>query len=112
MLRAGVTTAETRRFLLGQREETRQDLERALAPFRRHIAPAGVHLMKGDPRVVIAEFATRHHTDLLVVGTVARSGVAGRIIGNTAEAVLNQLPCSMLVVKPDGDSARGRRPKP
>jgi nucleotide-binding universal stress UspA family protein len=35
------------------------------------------------------------------VGTVARSGVAGRIIGNTAEAVLSQLPCSMLVVKPD-----------
>jgi nucleotide-binding universal stress UspA family protein len=50
---------------------------------------------------MIADFATAHHTELLVVGTVARSGVAGRIIGNTAEAVLSQLPCSMLVVKPD-----------
>ena len=110
MIRAGVTTAEARHFLLGQREETRQDLERTLAPFRRHIAPGGVHLVKGDPRVVISEFATDHNTDLLVVGTVARSGVAGRIIGNTAEAVLNQLPCSMLVVKPDSGSARGRRP--
>jgi universal stress protein E len=110
MIRAGVTTDEARHFLLGQREEVRQDLERALAPFRTHIAAAGVHLVKGDPRVVIAEFAASHHADLLVVGTVARSGVAGRIIGNTAEAVLNQLPCSMLVVKPDGRSARGRRP--
>jgi nucleotide-binding universal stress UspA family protein len=109
MVRAGVTTAETRQFLVGQREETRQDLERALAPFRRHIAPERVHLVKGDPRVVIAEFANAHGTDLLVVGTVARSGVAGRIIGNTAEAVLNQLPCSMLVVKPHPGSARGRR---
>ena len=61
-------------------------------------------------KVLANEFATDHNTDLLVVGTVARSGVAGRIIGNTAEAVLNQLPCSMLVVKPDSGSARGRRP--
>jgi nucleotide-binding universal stress UspA family protein len=110
MIRAGVATAEARHFLLGQREEARQDLERTLAPFRRHIAPSGVHLVKGDARVVITEFATGHHTDLLVVGTVARSGVAGRIIGNTAESVLNQLPCSMLVVKPDGGGARARRP--
>jgi universal stress protein E len=101
ILRAGVTTAEARSFFAGQREEARQDLQRALAPFHAHIAPARVHLVKGDPRVMIADFATAHHTELLVVGTVARSGVAGRIIGNTAEAVLSQLPCSMLVVKPD-----------
>jgi universal stress protein E len=101
MLRAGVTDSETRRFLAGQREEARQDLERALASFRPRIAPARMHLVKGDPRVVIADFASSHRIDLLVMGTVARSGVAGRVIGNTAEAVLNQLPCSMLVVKPD-----------
>ena len=111
MVRAGVTDSEARAFLVGQREEARQDLERVLAPFRSHIAPAGVHLVKGDPRVVIADFATVHSIDLLVMGTVARSGVAGRIIGNTAEAVLNQLPCSMLVIKPDGGRARGRRPR-
>jgi len=110
MVRAGVTDAEARHFLAGQHEEARQELERALAPFHAHIAPARVHLVKGDPRVVIADFATSHRTDLLVVGTVARSGVAGRIIGNTAEAVLNQLPCSMLVIKPDSGGARGRRP--
>jgi nucleotide-binding universal stress UspA family protein len=111
MVRAGVTDAEARKFLAGQHEEARRDLERTLAPFRSHIAPAHVHLVKGDPRVVIADFATSHHTDLLVVGTVARSGVAGRIIGNTAEAVLNQLPCSMLVIKPDRSGARGRGPR-
>ena len=110
MLRAGVTDTEARRFLAGQREEARQDLDRALGRFRPRIAPARTHLVKGDPRVVIADFASSHRIDLLVMGTVARSGVAGRIIGNTAEAVLNQLPCSMLVVKPDTGDARGRRP--
>ena len=109
IIRAGLTTAEAQRFLVGQREESRQDLEQALAPFSAHVDRAHVHLVKGDPRVVIAEFATRHSIDVLVVGTVARSGVAGRIIGNTAEAVLSQMPCSMLVVKPDDwGTRRGR----
>ena len=101
IIRAGLTEAESRRFLVGMREEVREELERALAPFRAHIDPRRMHLVKGDPRVAIADFATSHRIDLLVVGTVARSGVAGRIIGNTAEAVLSQLPCSMLVVRPD-----------
>ena len=109
MLGAGVTDAEARHFFAGQREEARQDLERALAPFHAHIAPTRMHLVKGDPRVVIADFATSHRIDLLVMGTVARSGVAGRLIGNTAEAVLSQLPCSMLVVKPDDWATRRRR---
>lgn len=105
IIRAGMTEAESRKFLAGMREEVREELDVTLAPFRAHIDPRRVHLMKGDPRVAIAAFATVHRIDLLVVGTVARSGVAGRIIGNTAEAVMNQLPCSMLVLKPD--KARG-----
>jgi nucleotide-binding universal stress UspA family protein len=109
MVRTGVADAEARHFFAGQRAEVRQDLERDLAPFRDHIAPANVHLVQGDPRAAIADFATSHRTDLLVIGTVARSGIAGHVIGNTAEAVLGQLPCSMLVVKPDGSGTRRRR---
>lgn len=40
--------------------------------------------------------------DLLVMGTVCRTGVAGLIIGNTAEKVLNKVDCSVLTVKPEG----------
>ena len=108
IIRAGLTKVESRQFLVGIREEVREQLDLTLAPFRAHIDPAHVHLVKGDPRVVIADFATDHHIDLLIVGSVGRSGVAGRIIGNTAEAVMSQLPCSMLVVKPDNGRARGR----
>ena len=110
LTRAGVSDAEARLFLAGQREEVRQEeLEPALAPFRARIPAARVHLVEGDPRVAIADFATSHRINILVIGTVARSGIAGHIIGNTAEAVLSQLPCSMLVVKPDGGRGRGRR---
>ena len=108
LTRAGVSDAEAQRFLAGQRDEVRQEeLEPTLAPFRAHMSPARVHLVKGDQRVAIGDFATSHRIDILVIGTVARSGIAGHIIGNTAEAVLSQLPCSMLVVKPD--AGRGGR---
>lgn len=36
------------------------------------------------------------------MGTVARTGISGVIIGNTAEAVLEQLQCSVLALKPPG----------
>lgn len=105
----GLADAEVRQFVASMHEQTYQDLERTIAPFRAHVAPGGVHLVQGDPNRVIADVATTHQVDLLVVGTVARSGVAARIVGNTAEAVLSQLPCSMLVVKPDDRGARRRR---
>ncbi len=40
--------------------------------------------------------------DLLVMGTVCRTGVPGFFIGNTAEDVLQQVDCSVLAVKPKG----------
>ncbi|HEX6050670.1 MAG TPA: hypothetical protein VFZ21_15430 [Gemmatimonadaceae bacterium] len=35
-----------------------------VAPVRTRVPREGVHLVKGDPRVVIADFATRHGIDL------------------------------------------------
>lgn len=60
------------------------------------------HLLKGSPRRMIAELADDLPVDLVVMGTVARTGVPGLIIGNTAETILNQLSCSVLAVKPPG----------
>ena len=56
-------------------------------------------LERGDPRKAIAAFAARHRIDLIVIGTVARTGLAARVIGNTAEAVLGTAACSVLVVR-------------
>jgi len=36
------------------------------------------------------------------MGTVNRAGIAGLLIGNTAEKVLRQVDCSTLAVKPEG----------
>ena len=36
------------------------------------------------------------------MGTVARTGVPGFIMGNTAETMLQQIDCWVLAVKPEG----------
>lgn len=59
-------------------------------------------LLKGAPRKKIPEFAEEIDADLVVMGTVARTGISGLIMGNTAETILNELQCSVLAVKPPG----------
>ena len=37
-----------------------------------------------------------------VMGTIARTGLTGALLGNTAEKVVDRIECSVLAVKPDG----------
>ena len=61
-----------------------------------------VHFLEDDPGLAIPRLADRLHTELIVMGTVCRTGLPGLIIGNTAEDVLRQVECSVLAVKPEG----------
>jgi len=61
-----------------------------------------VYLLKGDAGMMIPELVRSKVIDLVVMGTVSRTGVAGFLIGNTAEKVLHQVDCSILTVKPEG----------
>jgi nucleotide-binding universal stress UspA family protein len=60
------------------------------------------HLVKGGPRKEIPALAKQIEADLVVMGTVARTGIPGFFMGNTAEAILNQINCSVLAIKPPG----------
>jgi len=59
-----------------------------------------IHLLKGDPRKNVPRFTAEIKADTIVMGTVARTGLPGFFMGNTAENILNQLDCSVLAVKP------------
>jgi nucleotide-binding universal stress UspA family protein len=61
-----------------------------------------LHLVKGAARKEIPLLARQIGADLVVMGTVARTGIPGLIMGNSAEAILNQIDCSVLAVKPPG----------
>ncbi len=61
-----------------------------------------IHLPKGEPVHAIIELVHNLEVDLLVMGTVCRTGIPGFIIGNTAEQILGAVECSTLTVKPVG----------
>jgi universal stress protein E len=65
-------------------------------------ATVQVHVVDGDGLAdhAILQFARDHQIDLLVMGTMARHGLSGALLGNTVERLLPELPCSVLAVKP------------
>lgn len=58
--------------------------------------------LKGAPGDVIPEHAAQAGIDTIVMGTVCRTGIAGLVIGNTAETILARVSCSVIAVKPPG----------
>lgn len=61
-----------------------------------------VHLIRGKADRVIPQYVLDEGIDILVMGTVARTGIAGFVIGNTAENIVQNLTCSLLALKPNG----------
>ncbi len=63
---------------------------------------ATVHMVSGEPRKVLPRLAEQLDVGLIVMGTVARTGLSGLMMGNTAETILRSVRCSVLAVKPEG----------
>jgi nucleotide-binding universal stress UspA family protein len=63
--------------------------------------PYQLHLDKGRPTEVIPETIAAIRPGVVVLGTLARTGLRGMFIGNTAEAVLGTVESSVLAAKPD-----------
>ena len=61
-----------------------------------------VRLRRGSARDMIPACANELQAELLIMGTLARTGVAGLVMGNTAETILQRVNCSVLAMKPEG----------
>ena len=66
---------------------------------RAQLQPEQIHLLEGGREDVISEYADQAASDLLVLGSYARSGLRGMLLGNTAEMLLDNLRCSALTLK-------------
>ena len=100
--RARVSPDQVDEWVREDREKHRRQLEVLLAEYALEKPNLQVHLVKGKPGSLISELARKEQIDLIVMGMVCRTGVAGFFIGNTAEKTLQQVDCSVLTVKPDG----------
>jgi nucleotide-binding universal stress UspA family protein len=57
------------------------------------------HVLSGDPAHEIVHRARSTHADLIVMGSVGRTGLPYMFMGSTAVKVARQLPCALLTVK-------------
>ncbi|MFO7602671.1 MAG: universal stress protein [Gammaproteobacteria bacterium] len=83
-------------------ELLREQLEEQLGRDSYDYLTPHFHMLRGTATTVIPELARQLHADLVVMGTVGRSGTRGLLMGNTAESILEQLQCSVLAIKPQG----------
>ncbi|MDJ0624144.1 MAG: universal stress protein [Desulfocapsaceae bacterium] len=77
--------------------------------FEQHLRREGLeklkytfHFLEGIAEEVIVTLADKLAVDLIVMGTLARTDLAGLLIGNTSEAILNQIDSSVIAIKPAG----------
>lgn len=84
--------------------DARERLEEQLAKVAGPNPPCSVELHIAEGLSIadnaILDFIRTHQIDLLIMGTMARSGIPGVFIGNTAERLVTHMPCSLLAVKP------------
>ncbi|HMK47403.1 MAG TPA: universal stress protein [Methanocella sp.] len=57
------------------------------------------HVLEGNPAVEITRFAMDNGVDLIVVGTLGKSGIDRILLGSVAEKVVRIAPCPVLVIK-------------
>lgn len=65
------------------------------------ISDERLHIEEGSADVLIPYIAHKLKAALTVIGSVARTGLSGALIGNTAEMILDTLESDVLVLKPD-----------
>ena len=100
LLSARLKDDHVAKFLLDHRNAMEKRFDDFL---KRHGSSAdseAAHLAKGSPAETIETFVRENSVDLVVMGTIGRSGLSGMFLGNTAERIIDRIECSLLALKP------------
>ena len=97
-------------YIAEQRAQVQKKLHEQLADagLRRRMHGIQVHVVEGSPDEEILKAINELNIELVVMGTSARSGVAGLVLGNTAERIVSHIKCSLIAVKPAAFHGRER----
>lgn len=100
LLSARLKEDHVAKFVSDHRKATENRFEKFLKHHGRSADSEAAQLAKGRPAEMIDKFVRENSVDLVVMGTVARSGLTGMFLGNTAEQIIDRIECSLLAVKP------------
>jgi len=98
--RARMSPTDVKRVVRDCKRSHKAELDALLAKYDFGGLKTKVHLLKGDPADAISSVAKKSRVELVIMGTVARTGIPGFFIGNTAEKTLSRIDCSVLALKP------------
>jgi len=104
-LYGGYSDAEIGVLRHEEERAARKDLVGLVETMLGHDDEINLHVVNGQPAGAITDLVARRRINLLVLGTVGRSGLSGVVVGNTAETILTDLAgtdCSVVAVKPPG----------
>ena len=67
-----------------------------------NISADNTHLGQGLPEDVISDVASKIDAELVIIGSLGKSGFASALLGHTAEQVIDNINCDLLAIKPKG----------
>lgn len=89
--------------VLAAEKTSKERLEMAQVKARLIAEEAGleviVAIVKGNSAHALADYAKKHLIDLLITGDTGHSSLWGVLIGTTAEKLVREAPCSVLIVR-------------
>ncbi len=77
----------------------RKELERVADRLRGELHTVHPELLTGPAFIRIIEYARDQETDLIILGTHGRSGLAHALVGSVAEKIVRKAPCPVMTVK-------------
>lgn len=83
------------------RSDRVERMKSLLAPYKDSSVTQQIKILEGEAKVVIPRFVMEQEIDMMIMGSLSRTGIAGFLMGNTAESMLDKLTCSVLTLKPD-----------
>jgi len=98
---SGYSDIEIALLAKNMREERLNRLNALLSPYANSKTEIHTALLEGETREVFPQYVRDNDMDLVVMGSMSRSGISGFVLGNTAEDMINTLDCSVITLKPD-----------
>ena len=79
--------------------QSREHLENVASEAQANEINADFVLREGEPAEILIELATHRSSDLIIMGSHGRSGLARLLMGSVTERVIQGSPCPILVVR-------------
>lgn len=83
------------------RDDRAARLEALMAPYSGSTTSVQITMLEGNAKKILPDFVNNNDIDLVVMGSVSRTGIAGFVMGNTAEYMLDKIQCSVITLKPE-----------